>query len=187
MIRARGKRDSSKGLPLEYDVEDYLMSIWTCVKPLKAFGIDMLNAGIRAFQALWPGEEAPSAIPKLAKRLLEVEDRLSEWRESAARVGADEALSFVLSWYDGINLDVLQSMRVGSPFLSNPELIAKRQEWAYSFIQYADVHTFVEGPRSDADEEAAEEEEEEMDEEIVAESPSAATDAPSAGTNDPAA
>ncbi|XP_024317228.1 uncharacterized protein LOC112271697 [Brachypodium distachyon] len=187
VLKARGKRDASKELPSEYNVEDYLMSIWTRVRPLKAFGIDMLNASICAFRALWSGEEAPSAIPELAKRLLEVEDRLSDWRESAARVGADEALSFVLCWYDGINLDVLQSMRVGSPFLSDPKLISKRQERAYSFIQYAEVHTFVKGPKSDADEEAAEEEEEEMDKEIVAESPPAATDAPSAGTDDPAA
>ncbi|XP_014752055.1 uncharacterized protein LOC106865772 [Brachypodium distachyon] len=186
MIRARGKRDSSRGLPSVYDVENYLMIIWTRVKPLKAFGIDMLNAGIPAFRALWPGEEAPSVIPELAKRLLEGEDRLSEWQESAARVGADEALSFVLSWYDGINLDMLQSMRVGSPFFSNPELIAKRQERAYSFIQYVGVHSFVESPRSDPDEEAAEEEEEEVDEEIMAESPPAEIDAPSTGTNDPA-
>lgn len=186
VIKARGKRDSSSTQPSEYDIEDYLISIWTRDKPLKTFGIDMLNAGIRVFRALWPGENASSAISDLAKRLLEVEDRLSEWQESAACVGANEALSFVLSWYDGINLDVLQCMRADSPFLSDPELIAKHRERVYSFIQYADVHSFVEGPRLDAEEEAVEEEED-VNEEIVAESPPAETDVPSTSANDPTA
>ncbi|XP_024310315.1 uncharacterized protein LOC112268638 [Brachypodium distachyon] len=107
VIKARKKRDPIGTTPFEYDLEDYLVSIASRVKPLKSCGVNMLNAGIRAFRALWPGEEAPTGIPELATRLLEVGDRLNEWRESAAHVGADEALSFVLSWYDGINLDVL--------------------------------------------------------------------------------
>lgn len=77
-------------------------------------------------------------------------------------------------------------MRVGSPYLSDPELIAKRQERAYSFIQYTDVHKFVEGPVSEAEAEMAEEEDEEaVDEEIVVESASTATDAPSSGAANP--
>ncbi|XP_024310545.1 uncharacterized protein LOC106866888 [Brachypodium distachyon] len=186
VIKARKRRDRARVVPFEYDLEDYLVSIASRVKPLKSFGVNMLNAGIRAFRALWPGEETPTGIPELAKRLLEVEDRLNEWQESAAHVGADEALSFVLSWYDGINLDVLQSMRVAPPFLSDPELVAKRQERAYSFIQYANVQKFVEGPVSQADAEMAEEDkQEEVDEEIVVESASTATDAPSSGAANP--
>lgn len=110
--------------------------------------------------------------------------RLDEWRESAARVGADEALSFALSWYDGINLDVLQTMRADSRYLSDPELVAKRRERAYSFIPYADVHKFVEGPPSDADTEATEEDEEAEDKGAAAES---APPEPSSGINNPAA
>ncbi|XP_010236352.1 neurofilament light polypeptide-like [Brachypodium distachyon] len=186
MTKVRRKRDPAGTTPFEYDLVDYLVSIASRVKPLKSFGVNMLNAGIWAFRALWPGEEAPTGIPELATQLLEVKDRLNDWRESAARVGADEALSFVLSWYDGINLDVLQSMRAGSPYLSDPELIAKRKERAYSFIQYADVHKFVEGPTSEAEAEMADEDEEEaVDEEIVVESASTATDAPSSGANNP--
>lgn len=184
---ARRKRDlpAAAGVPYEYDLVDYLVSIASRVKPLKSFGVNMLNAGIRAFHALWPGEEAPTDIPELAKRLLEVESWLSDWRESAERIGADEALLFVLSWYDGINLDVLQSMRVGSPYLTDPELVAKRKERAYSFIQYADVHTFVEGPPSDAEAEMTNGGEEAADEEAAVESASTATDAPSSGANNP--
>lgn len=166
---ARRKRDPAvaAGEPFEWDLVDHLVRIASRVKPLKSFGVDMLNAGIRAFRTLWPGEEAPTDIPDLAKRLLEMESRLNDWRESVARIGADEALSFVLSWCDGINLDVLQSMRAGSPYLTDPELVAKRKERAYSFIQYADVHMFVEGPTSEAEAEMTDGDEEAADEETA--------------------
>ncbi|XP_024313247.1 uncharacterized protein LOC112269940 [Brachypodium distachyon] len=183
---ARQKRDpaAAAGEPFEYDLVDYLVSIASRVRPLRSFGVDLLNAVIRAFRVLWPGEEAPADILTLAKRLLETESRLSDWRESAARIGTDEALSFVLLWYDGINLDMLQSMRAGSPYLTDPELVAKRKERAYSFIQYADVHTFVEGPTSEANAEMTDEEEEEAAaEEDVVESASTGNAAPSSGAN----
>ena len=92
------------------------------------------------------------------------EERINEWRESAARVGADEALSFILSWYEGIKLEALQTMRTGSKWTTDPDLIKRRQETANSFIPYANVHTFVEGP--DDGEENEEEDEEEVDADI---------------------
>ncbi|XP_024312237.1 uncharacterized protein LOC106865646 [Brachypodium distachyon] len=79
--KARRKRDPAEAaavVPYEYDLVDYLVSIASRVKPLKSFGVNMLNAGIWAFRALWPGEEAPMDIRELAKRLLEVESRLSD-------------------------------------------------------------------------------------------------------------
>lgn len=76
-------------------------------------------------------------------------------------------------------------MLVGSPYLTDPELVAKRKERAYSFIQYADVHTFVEGPPSDAEAEMTNEGEEAADEEAAVESASIVSDAPSSGANNP--
>lgn len=127
----------------------------------------MLDAGIRTFSALWPGVEALTSIEELAKHLMTSEERLCEWWESAARVGADEALSFVLSWYEGIKLEALQTMRVGSKWTTDPDLIKRRQETASSFIPYANIHTFVEGPEiPDDGEENDEEDDEEVDAEI---------------------
>ncbi|XP_024311919.1 uncharacterized protein LOC112269427 [Brachypodium distachyon] len=179
------KRDPAvaAGEPFEWDLVDHLVSIAIRVKPLKSLGVDMLNAGIRALRALWPGEEAPTDSPDLAKRLMETESRLNDWRESAARIGTDEALSFVLSWYDVINLDVLQLMRASSPYLTDPELVAKRKERAYSFIQYADVHTFVEGPTSEAEAEMTDDDEEAADKEAVVELASTTADALSSVAN----
>jgi hypothetical protein len=34
-----------------------------------------------------------------------VSNRVDVWKESTAQAGAEQALSFVLSWYQGINLD----------------------------------------------------------------------------------
>ena len=69
---------------------------------------------MRVFKALWPEDDTPNTMEEIADLLMDVEERLCEWRESAARAGADEALSFVLSWYEGIKLECLQSLRSGS-------------------------------------------------------------------------
>jgi hypothetical protein len=37
--------------------------------------------------------------------------RIEIWKESAARASAEQALSFVLSWYKGIDLDQLEHCR----------------------------------------------------------------------------
>ena len=102
---------------------------------------------------------------------------MDDWRSSAARVGADEALMYVLSWYEGINLDMLKTVRDGSKWTTDPELIRRHQELAHSLIQYAPVHSFVAGERVPQAEEIADvdegedEDEEPVDEEIEADTP----------------
>ena len=87
---------------------------------------------------------------------------------------------FVLSWYENIDLNVLQSTRAGSKWTTDPEHIRRRQEVAHSFIQYAPIHQYVDGPvpsddeaEEEEEEEAGfgEEDEEEVDEEIQADIP----------------
>ena len=126
----------------------------------------MVDAAIHTFSALWPGAESPKSVKDLAEYLMTSDERLNEWRESAARVGVNEALSFVLSWYEGIKLETLQSMHTGSKWTTDPELIKRRQATAYSFIPYANVHAFVEGP--DEGEENEEEDEEQVDADTAA-------------------
>ena len=112
------------------------------------------------------------------------DDRLQEWRESSARAGADEALKVVLSWYEGIKLEVLRGIRTNGEYVTNPEYIKKRQELAYSFLDYIDLSKFVEDP-AEADEEeegedAGNEEEEDAGNE---EGTEADNDAPTAGAD----
>ena len=90
---------------------------------MRALGVGLLDAAIRAYRVLWPKCETPASIYELSRCLQACEKRLKEWWASAARVGVDEALIYVLSWYEGINLDTLQSMRVGSKWTTDPELV----------------------------------------------------------------
>ena len=157
----------------EWDMDDHMVALKARMSPLKAVGVGLLSAAIRVYRVLWPQCEPPALVDELTACLLTCEDRIDDWRSSAARVGADEALMYVLSWYEGIDLDALKTLHDGSKWTTDPDLIRLRQETAHSLIQYAPVHSFVAGPRvphaeeveADGDEE---EDEEQVDEEITA-------------------
>jgi hypothetical protein len=58
-------------------------------------------------------------------------------------VGADEALTYFLSWYEKADLDTLRTMREGSIWTMDPEHIRRRRELAHSYVDYADTDAFV--------------------------------------------
>jgi hypothetical protein len=58
-------------------------------------------------------------------------------------VGADEALTYFLSWYEKADLETLRSMREGSIWTTDPEHIRRRRELAHSYVDYADTDAFV--------------------------------------------
>ena len=101
--------------------------------------------------------------------------RLCQWHESAARAAADEALMVVLSWYETLDLNLFQSYRSNGKFVADPVWVEKRKELAYSFVETANIHEWMEGPsflgaKVDAEvEEAEEDEDDEEDEEEVEE------------------
>ena len=101
---------------------------------MRVIGVDVVDAALHAFRALWPDEPRPSTMEGLIRFLDAGEDRLQEWRQSATRAGADEALKVVLSWYEGIKLEVLHGIRTNGKYVTDPEWIKKRQEIAYSFL-----------------------------------------------------
>ena len=172
--KVREKRARAGPIAAEWVVEDHLAALTARVKPLKIIGIDVLGAAIHTYRILWPDTEVPSAINKLAEALLESEERLDEWRESAGRAGADEVLSFVLSWYEDINLSAVQTLRADSKWILDPEYIRRRQECAYTLAQYASVHSFHADPF--AKDKAEEESEKETDADIEEEEASAGQD-----------
>jgi hypothetical protein len=69
--------------------------------------------------------------------------RVGEWRDSGARVGADEALTYFLSWYEKADLETLLSVHEGSAWTTDPELIWHCQELAHSYVDYAHTKVFV--------------------------------------------
>jgi hypothetical protein len=68
------------------------------------------NTAIRTFGNLWPGEKVPDRVEVIASRLMESGARLTEWWHSATRSGANTALKFVCSWYEGIPLDAMATL-----------------------------------------------------------------------------
>ena len=90
------------------------MAIAERVDHMHVLGSDLPLAAIAAFRALWPGEEVPQEVGELSKWVKATEARLSEWRDSAGRVGIFKALQIVLSWFEGINLAELNSIRADS-------------------------------------------------------------------------
>ena len=187
--KARAKGAEAGPIPEEWDIEDHLTALNARISPLKAIGMDLLDAGIRAYRALWPGSEPLATIEELSKCLSGAETRVREWRSSAARAGADQALTFVLSWYEDIKLEAVRALRCKSIWTSDPELIDRRKEAASFMAGYADTRHFIPGPAysddeddSSDDEEEDDDEEEALDEEIEAEGPDTATDAVAADT-----
>ena len=129
---------------------------------MKVIGVDLFEAAIEMMKALWPEEAVPLSPSRIAERLQDGPERLDEWRASAGRVGADEALSYVLSWFEAIPLARLKHMRDGSIYEKDPEHKRRRHELAYSYIDFADIHTFckdIRAPEEEADGGAEDEEE----------------------------
>ena len=127
------------------------------ISPLKSIGTDLLSAGIQVFNSLWPDAETPTSVAELSKQLLTAEARLREWRSSSARAGADEALTFVLSWYEDVELNILKSLRARSKWIEDPVLIERRKEAASYMAGYAKTRQFVPGTAYSDDEDYAEE------------------------------
>ena len=127
----------------DWQVEDHLIAFSHRIKPLKTAVSRLLDAGVHVFRALWPDAEVPRSPRDLAEVLMNAGHRLTEWRFSAGRAGADETLSYILGWYETIDFDVVQTCRVASKFVSEDEWIARRNELANFFTERADLHTFI--------------------------------------------
>jgi hypothetical protein len=126
---------------LPWTAKDHLTALFcriTHMRPVdRTLGL-LPGAATTVFKCLWPSKAVPESLDTIAERLLhEASRRLSEWRHSAARAGADIALRFACSWYEGLDLDVLHSMRGEAPTDTFPEKTAKRCDRAYRIAQYS--------------------------------------------------
>jgi hypothetical protein len=75
---------------------------------------DLFLGAQEAYSSLWPGQRMPTEPVGLGNDLQLAKVRLREWRDSGARVGADEALTYFLSWYEKVDLETLRTVREGS-------------------------------------------------------------------------
>ncbi|KAM0871532.1 hypothetical protein ACQ4PT_039337 [Festuca glaucescens] len=146
-----------------WTAEDHLAALYSRITHMRIVDrqlVQLPEAALQVFKCLWPGEPVPDDLNTLSERLLGAGRRLSEWRHSAARAGADVALRFACSWYEGLDLDALHSMREGAPTDTDPEKTAARRARAYHLASYASTSTFIPPPADLAKEYTDDEEEE---------------------------
>ena len=78
-------------------MDDHLVALKSRMSPLRTIGVELLSAAIRAYNVFWPESQAPASVDELSKCLMACEEQMDDWRSSAARVGADEALGKILN------------------------------------------------------------------------------------------
>ena len=166
----RTQRAQEMPIDTEWDLDDFLVALQARMGPIQRIGRDVSDAATRLCHILWLKEPAPKTARSLAEKMEDAEDRLIEWRQSAARVGADEALSWVLSWYETLELEKIKGVRAGSRWTEDPEWVKRRQEFAYFLVQYADINNFHEDPNAPADDQPEDDAEQGSDGEDAGES-----------------
>jgi hypothetical protein len=126
-----------------WDMSEQLIALEARKKAMTSYTEDLFLGAQEAHSALWPGQRTPTDPLDLGNDLQLSKVCLREWRDSGARVGADEALTYFLSWYEKVDLETLCSVREGSAWTTDPEFIRRRQELAHSYVDYADTKVFV--------------------------------------------
>ncbi|KAK1680015.1 hypothetical protein QYE76_040863 [Lolium multiflorum] len=179
VARESRRRATGEGSSECFTMEDYMSSLAARVEPITKFGWELRKAAEELVPMLWPAEAAPQDISSLTSLIERAPDRFLDWKGSATRAGADMALSFVLSWYNEVDLGQLEYRRAGVEEELSAEQKAARLARASAIADFVDKRLFVADPNPHSDEE-----EELEDEEIEMESPPPANDPagpPSAG------
>jgi hypothetical protein len=148
---------------------------------MMAYTNDLFLGAQEAHQALWLGQKTPRDPTDLGNDLQLSKVRVGEWRDSGARVGADEALTYFLSWYEKADLETLHSVCEGSMWTTDPKLIRRRQELAHSYVDYANTKVFVRDirePEKKDDAEDTEGSDSSQDEEETKDASNASVEAP---------
>ena len=109
------------------------------------------GAGEAVLAATWESEAVPDDMAELAARLQEVPDAVERLRESAARSGAEMALTMIMSWHNsGFDPAGLARMthgfRQGTSFADLQARPGVR-EAAARMGDYADLNVFFLGKR----------------------------------------
>jgi hypothetical protein len=124
-------------------MSEQLLALEAQKNAMTSYTEDLFLGAQEAYSALWLGQRTPTDPVDLGNDLQLSKVRLREWRDFGARVGADEALTYFLSWYKKADLETLRTVREGSIWTTDPEHIRRRRELAHSYVDYADTDAFV--------------------------------------------
>jgi hypothetical protein len=97
-----------------WDMSEQQMALQSRKNAMTSFTEDLFLGAQEAYSALWLGQRMPTDPVDLGNNLQLSKVCLREWRDSGARVGADEALSYFLSWYEKADLETLRTVCEGS-------------------------------------------------------------------------
>jgi hypothetical protein len=162
-------------------MSEQLIALEARKNAMTAYTDDLFLGAQEAHQALWPGQITPTDPADLGNDLQLSKVHVGEWRDSGARVGADEALTYFLSWYEKADLETLRSVHEGSMWTVDPELIRRRQELAHSYVDYANTEVFIRDirePKKKDDADDAEGSDSSQDEEETEDASNASIEAP---------
>jgi hypothetical protein len=124
-------------------MSEQLLALEAWKNAMTSYTDDLFLGAQEAYSALWPGQRMPTDPADLGNDLQLAKVHLREWRDSGARVGADEALSYFLSWYEKADLETLRTVHEGSIWTTDLEHIQHRRELAHNYVDYANTDTFV--------------------------------------------
>jgi hypothetical protein len=165
-----------------WDMSEQLVTLQAQKNAMTSYTEDLFLGAQEAHSTLWPGQRTPTDPVDLGNDLQLSKVHLRQWRDSGTRVGADEALTYFLSWYEKADLETLCTVRKGSIWTMDPEHIQHRQELAHNDVDYADTEAFVQDirePEKEADAEDVEGSDSSQDEE---EAKDTNTEAPEQGS-----
>ena len=174
--RAAGEEGSSF-----FSMDDHLAAMHARITPITMLGYELRLAAEELFRLLWPTETLPSELANLVKWLEGAPDRLLDWKESAARAGADMALSFVLSWYEEVSLDQLETRRAGVEDALSAENKTRRLARACAIADFVNQSVFVDDPNAPEDDLEGDDEEDEEEAAAPGADPASGSGAPPAG------
>jgi hypothetical protein len=140
----------NRGVPVtsaNWDMSEQLVALQARKDAMTSYTEDLFLGTQEAYSALWPGQRTPTDPVELGNDLQLAKVCLREWRDSGARVGAEEALTYFLSWYEKADLETLRTMHEGSIWTTDPEHIRCRRELAHSYVDYANTDAFVQDIR----------------------------------------
>jgi hypothetical protein len=153
-----------------WDMSEQVLALQARKKAMLCYTDDLFLGAQEEHSSLWPGQRMPTDPVDLGSDLQLSKVPLWQWRDSGARVGADEALTYFLSWYEKADLETLRTVREGSIWTTDPEHIQHQQELAHSYVDYADTEAFVwdiREPEKEAEAEDVEGSDSSQDEEVA--------------------
>jgi hypothetical protein len=164
-----------------FSMDDHLASMAARVEPITKLGYELRKAAEELYRMLWPTETLSGDLANLIKWLENAPDRLLDWKDSVARVGADVALSFVISWYKEVDLDLLENRWAGVEGTLSMETKTRRLSRACAIADLINHNNFIEDPTPLEEDEVEDEDMADAEEEVLEANPAPGSDAPLAG------